>query len=102
MKQTKRANPVVRLAVSGAVGLSSLLGGCSYSSDTGVEFDLVSVKLGRQEALYRKGEDRTPTDLQMFEKDCSPYDKSQLTDGSGFFKHYKLGTDGWKNIQKQE
>ena len=91
---------VKRIAAAGVIGLASLVSGCS--SDSGVEFDLISVKLGHQQSTYRKTDNRTPTDLQMFEKDCNPYDKSQITDNAGFFEHYKIGTDGWKNYKKQE
>lgn len=77
---------IVKYAAIGALGIASLVGGCA--SDSGFEFNVLNLKGGHQGAIYRKEEDRTTSDFNIFKKDCSPYNRSSVS--NGFFKHYNL------------
>lgn len=77
---------IVKYVGIGVLGIASLVGGCS--SDSGMELTLLNLKAGHQQAVYRKGDDRVASDSKLFERDCSPYNRSSVSDG--FFKHYDL------------
>ena len=80
---------IVKYLAIGALGIASLVGGCS--SDSGFELNVLNLKGGHQGALYRKGDDRTSSDFNIFKRDCSPYNRSSVS--NGFFKHYDLSKE---------
>ena len=88
MKTNKLTNIIAIPILAGA----ALLNGCS--SDTGFAVDLLKVKVGHQGAIYRKTDERGATDQKVFEEDCEPYDKSEISNGavkstSPIWHHYK-------------
>jgi len=88
----KMNNPVKKLAAAGVLGVAYIMGGCS--TDSGFHVTVLDVKGGSQAALYRKGDDRSASDREIFQRDCSPFGDSNISDQSGFLKHYRLGEIG--------
>jgi len=88
--KSKTLAKIAGLIIIPATALFS--GGCS--SDTGIAFDFLKVKFGHQQAFYKESDDRTVSDQVIFEKDCEPYDKSEISNGAveataPIWEHYK-------------
>lgn len=70
---------------------AALLSGCS--AETGFRVKLLDISAGGQTAIYRKSDNRTETDKEIFKEDSQPYDDSTISNGaiknSPLWQHYQ-------------
>jgi len=70
---------------------AALLSGCS--GETGFRFKFIDVSAGGQAAVYRKSDNRTETDKEIFKEDSQPYDDSTISNKAiketALWKHYQ-------------
>jgi hypothetical protein len=75
----KRFRSIYRtMAAVTVMAAAAAVSGCA--SDTGFEVNLLNVKGGHQNTLYRKSDNRDASDGHLFQEDCNPYDKSNIAE----------------------